>query len=151
MADPIDPIPSAAAPPPPPPPLAHRCRCEIGNNWFAFQRRRRARLYPARRRTHILSIREARRICALLRHAVDYSRRRLVFVLDRFSNCARNSDVDPRDRRRLRHFALGNLGGCQCRVLVVFVVAVIKAFSGVRWEIPYIGPMARKQTGETTI
>jgi uncharacterized membrane protein len=29
--------------------------------------------------------------------------------------------------------------------LVVFIVTVVKAFSGVRWEIPYIGPIARKQ------
>jgi uncharacterized membrane protein len=29
--------------------------------------------------------------------------------------------------------------------LVVFIVTVVKAFSGVRWEIPYIGPLARKQ------
>jgi len=29
--------------------------------------------------------------------------------------------------------------------LVIFVIAVIKAFSGVRWDIPYIGPMARNQ------
>jgi uncharacterized membrane protein len=29
--------------------------------------------------------------------------------------------------------------------LVIFIVAVVKAFTGVRWEIPYIGPMARKQ------
>jgi len=34
-------------------------------------------------------------------------------------------------------------------ILVVFIVAVVKAFSGVRWEIPYIGPMARKQMGES--
>ena len=32
--------------------------------------------------------------------------------------------------------------------LVVFIIALIKAFTGVRWEIPYIGPMARKQVGE---
>jgi len=30
-------------------------------------------------------------------------------------------------------------------ILVVFIIAVVKAFSGVRWEIPYIGPVARKQ------
>ena len=30
--------------------------------------------------------------------------------------------------------------------LVVFIITVIKAFSGVRWDIPYIGPVARKQT-----
>src|SRR5215471_2048832 len=29
--------------------------------------------------------------------------------------------------------------------LVFFIVTVVKAFTGVRWEIPYIGPMARKQ------
>jgi uncharacterized membrane protein len=34
--------------------------------------------------------------------------------------------------------------------LVVFIVAVVKAFTGVRWEIPYIGPMARKQMEGTT-
>jgi uncharacterized membrane protein len=32
--------------------------------------------------------------------------------------------------------------------LVIFIITVIKAFTGVRWEIPYIGPMARKQVGE---
>src|SRR6266568_3523992 len=34
--------------------------------------------------------------------------------------------------------------------LVVFIVTVVKAFSGVRWEIPYIGPMARKQMEGST-
>jgi uncharacterized membrane protein len=29
--------------------------------------------------------------------------------------------------------------------LVVWIVVTIKAFTGVRWDIPYIGPMARKQ------
>ena len=29
--------------------------------------------------------------------------------------------------------------------LVIFIVTVVKAFTGFRWEIPYIGPMARKQ------
>jgi uncharacterized membrane protein len=32
--------------------------------------------------------------------------------------------------------------------LVVFIIMIVKAFTGVRWEIPYIGPMARKQMGE---
>ena len=30
-------------------------------------------------------------------------------------------------------------------LFVIFVVTVVKAFAKVRWEIPYIGPMARKQ------
>src|SRR6266513_4471214 len=29
--------------------------------------------------------------------------------------------------------------------LVLFIVTVVKAFTDVRWEIPYIGPMARQQ------
>lgn len=29
--------------------------------------------------------------------------------------------------------------------LVIFIITVVKAFTGVRWEIPYIGPMARNQ------
>src|SRR5438876_5210105 len=33
--------------------------------------------------------------------------------------------------------------------LVVWIIAMIKAFSGSRWEIPYIGPMARKYAGES--
>ncbi|PYJ86320.1 MAG: hypothetical protein DME70_08300 [Verrucomicrobia bacterium] len=31
---------------------------------------------------------------------------------------------------------------------VLMIIAMVKAFSGVRWDIPYIGPMARKQVGE---
>jgi uncharacterized membrane protein len=30
-------------------------------------------------------------------------------------------------------------------LFVIFVVTVVKAFTSVLWEIPYIGPMARKQ------
>jgi len=33
----------------------------------------------------------------------------------------------------------------QIAFLVVWIVATIKAFTGVRWDIPYIGPTARKQ------
>jgi uncharacterized membrane protein len=29
--------------------------------------------------------------------------------------------------------------------LVIWIVAMVKAFTGVRWEIPYIGPVARRQ------
>ncbi|MDQ3199296.1 MAG: hypothetical protein M3Q46_08960 [Verrucomicrobiota bacterium] len=32
--------------------------------------------------------------------------------------------------------------------LIVLIIAIVKAFSGVRWDIPWIGPMARKQTNE---
>ena len=33
--------------------------------------------------------------------------------------------------------------------VVLWIIATVKAFTGVRWEIPYIGPMARKQVGES--
>ena len=29
--------------------------------------------------------------------------------------------------------------------LVVLIIAILKAFSGVRWDMPWIGPTARKQ------
>jgi len=32
--------------------------------------------------------------------------------------------------------------------LVIMVIAMIKAFSGSRWDIPYVGPMARKYVNE---
>ena len=34
--------------------------------------------------------------------------------------------------------------------VIVWIIAMIKAFSGVRWDIPYIGPMARNQVDGTT-
>lgn len=33
--------------------------------------------------------------------------------------------------------------------VVLWIIATVKAFTGARWEIPYIGPMARKQVGES--
>ena len=33
--------------------------------------------------------------------------------------------------------------------LVLWIITTVKAFTNVRWEIPYIGPIARKQMGET--
>ena len=33
--------------------------------------------------------------------------------------------------------------------LIVLIIAIVKAFSGVRWDIPWVGPMARKQTNQT--
>src|SRR2546429_2494068 len=34
--------------------------------------------------------------------------------------------------------------------VVLWIIATVKAFTGVRWDIPYVGPVARKQVGETT-
>lgn len=32
--------------------------------------------------------------------------------------------------------------------LVVWIITIVKAFTNVRWDIPYVGPIARKQIGE---
>jgi uncharacterized membrane protein len=34
----------------------------------------------------------------------------------------------------------------QIGFLIVLIIAIVKAFSGVRWDIPWVGPVARKQT-----
>jgi uncharacterized membrane protein len=36
----------------------------------------------------------------------------------------------------------------QLAFLVVMIIAIVKAFSGVRWDIPYIGPIARRQVDQ---
>ncbi len=36
-------------------------------------------------------------------------------------------------------------------LLIVFIITVVKAFSGVRWDIPYIGPIARNHLGDPAI
>src|SRR6266480_507642 len=35
--------------------------------------------------------------------------------------------------------------------LVIMIITIVKAFTGVRWEIPYIGPVARKQAEGGTV
>ncbi len=35
--------------------------------------------------------------------------------------------------------------------VIIWIIAMIKAFTGVRWDIPYIGPIARKQIDGTTV
>ncbi|MGI8955945.1 MAG: DUF4870 domain-containing protein [Chthoniobacterales bacterium] len=37
----------------------------------------------------------------------------------------------------------------QIGFLIVLIIAIVKAFSGVRWDIPWVGPTARKQTENT--
>lgn len=39
----------------------------------------------------------------------------------------------------------------QIGFLIVLIIAIVKAFSGVRWDIPWVGPMARKQTETTAL
>jgi uncharacterized membrane protein len=39
----------------------------------------------------------------------------------------------------------------QIAFLVVWIIVTIKAFTNVRWDIPYIGPIARKQFDGTAV
>ena len=39
----------------------------------------------------------------------------------------------------------------QIAFLIVLIIAIVKAFSGVRWDIPWVGPMARRQVDGTTL
>jgi uncharacterized membrane protein len=39
----------------------------------------------------------------------------------------------------------------QLAFVVVWIIATVKAFTNVRWDIPYIGPMARKQFEGTAV
>src|SRR5206468_5678815 len=34
--------------------------------------------------------------------------------------------------------------------LVIMIITIVKAFTGVRWDIPYVGPIARKQVEGAT-
>ena len=43
-------------------------------------------------------------------------------------------------------WAVFNIGA-----VVIWVIAMIKAFNGVRWDIPYIGPIARQQVDGPTV
>jgi len=43
-------------------------------------------------------------------------------------------------------YCLVNLG-----LLVIMIIAMVKAFTGARWDIPYVGPIARKQMGEAPV
>ena len=36
-------------------------------------------------------------------------------------------------------------------LLVIMIIAMVKAFTGARWDIPFIGPIARKQMGEACL
>src|SRR6266487_4241711 len=45
--------------------------------------------------------------------------------------------------------AIPGIGGILA-FLVIMIIAIVKAFTGVRWDIPYIGPIARKQVEGST-
>ena len=36
-------------------------------------------------------------------------------------------------------------------LLVIMIIAMVKAFTGARWDIPWVGPIARKQMGEAPL
>ena len=146
MADPVDPT----QPPPPVSTVRSGTRGERFLDWSALERCGRARLHSAHRRDHLLHFGEARWIRPILRHSVNHIWRRLV-SLQHLLGC------DPshlRQRSRARRFPVCPLGLVAFIVhlafLIIWIILTIKAFTNVRWEIPYLGPMARKQFDGTT-
>ena len=153
MADPIDPISSAAAPPPPPPP--HRCP------QMPMRNRERLVCLPTSPPRSPVSRSSAGLIFYLLekRDAFVrfYAMQSILFGLAWFLFNIASKIVF------MIFSSIPAIGGLlvflwaviqaivQLGFLIVMIVAMVKAFSGVRWDIPYIGPIARKQTGETTI
>ena len=152
MADPIDPISSAAAPPPPPPPplptdadaksgttglpsnvaAALACIPLVGGLIFYLLEKRDAfvRFYAMQSILFGLAwflFNIASKIVFMIFSSIPAIGGLLVFLWAVIQ-------------------AIVQLG-----FLIVMIVAMVKAFSGVRWDIPYVGPIARKQTGETTI
>ena len=117
---------------------------------IALQRRRRARLCSARGRPDFLHPGKARSVRSFLRDAIDHFRRRLVplqhHLDDPPSRFFGSLPVVGPILAGLWLFisALVHLG-----LLVIMIIAMVKAFMGARWDIPFIGPIARKQMGET--
>ena len=153
MADPIDPISSAAAPPPPPPPPPLPTDADAKSGTTGLPSNVAAALaciplvgglifYLLEKRDAFVRFYAMQSILFGLAWFLFNIASKIVFMI--FSSIP----------------AIGGLlvflwaviqAIVQLGFLIVMIVAMVKAFSGVRWDIPYIGPIARKQTGETTI
>jgi len=150
MADPIDPIPSAAAPPPPPP-LPTDADAKSGTTGLPSNVAAALACIPLVGGLifYILEKRDA--------FVRFYAMQSILFGLAWFLFNIASKIVF------MIFSSIPAIGGLlvflwaviqaivQLGFLIVMIVAMVKAFSGVRWDIPYVGPIARKQTGETTI
>ena len=151
MADPIDPIPSAATPPPPPPPLPTDADAKSGTTGL-----------PSNVAAALACIPLVGGLIFYLLEKRDafvrfYAMQSILFGLAWFLFNIASKIVF------MIFSSIPAIGGLlvflwaviqaivQLGFLIVMIVAMVKAFSGVRWDIPYVGPIARKQTGETTI
>jgi uncharacterized membrane protein len=152
MADPIDPIPSASAPPPPtPPPLPTDVDPKSGTTGLPSNVAAALACIPLIGGLifYILEKRDA--------FVRFYAMQSILFGLAWFLFNIASKIVF------MIFSSIPAIGGLlvflwaviqaivQLGFLIVMIVAMVKAFSGVRWDIPYVGPIARKQTGETTI
>jgi uncharacterized membrane protein len=150
MADPIDPIPSAA-PPPPPPPLPTDADPKSGTTGLPSNVAAALACIPLVGGLifYILEKRDA--------FVRFYAMQSILFGLAWFLFNIASKIVF------MIFSSIPAIGGLlvflwaviqaivQLAFLIVMIVAMVKAFSGVRWDIPYVGPIARKQSGDTTI
>ena len=124
-----------------------RARAKININRFTFERGCGTRLHSINWRDHFLHCRKARQFCALLRDAVDYLRGAWLL----FNIVSKILFLILWSIPAIGGILVFFWGIIQALVhiafLVVWIVATVKAFTGVRWDIPYIGPVARRQEG----
>lgn len=151
MADPVEPIPASEAPPPPPPPFSETapnpggapssldlppnvaaaiaCIPLIGGIvfWLLEKRNGFVRFYAMQSIIFGAAWMVFNIVSAIV-HAVFLAIPGIGVVLVAFWAIAAG----------LVHLAF----------LIIMIIAMVKAFTNVRWDIPYIGPIARKQVGE---
>jgi uncharacterized membrane protein len=158
-----DPTELGQLPPPPPSPETER---DISIDRLAFKRGRSNCLHTTHRGHHFLHSRKTRQFCPFLCHAsiifgcvwflVNIVS--IVWLLFQIVSAVVHALLAPIPNIGgvliffwaiiaavisivlVLLWVIGN-GAC----LVLWVVVTIKAFTGVRWDIPYVGPIARKQ------
>lgn len=151
MADPIDPIPSASAPPPPPPPLPTDADPKSGTTGLPSNVAAALACIPLVGGLifYLLEKRDAFVRFYAMQSIILGGAWFLFWIVFQIAHAILTSIPAIGIVFAILLWAIWAVASVA--FLVVFVVAVIKAFSGVRWDIPYVGPIARKQTGETTI
>ena len=132
--------------PPPPPGPEPGTSGKIHIDRFTFQRGCSHRLHSVDRRHHFLYPRKARQLsCAFTRcNRSSLVARGFSSTLCRRS-CMRCSGRFPVLVASWYFSGQSSLRWLHLRVPGHLIITIVKAFTGVRWDIPYIGPIARRQ------
>ena len=129
-------------------PVAVRSRHEIWNDWFASNVAAAFRLCSARGGPDLLHPGKARQLRSLLRDAIHPLSAALGFCSISLPKSSSSFFSSIPAIGGLLYFLWAVVQAIvQLAFLVILIIAMVKAFSGVRWDIPYVGPIARKQVG----